>query len=123
MGERTRRKRNAIEISDNEWIVVKEKLENLRGRLTPMAVKGEKNKIEEMMEEYVMQFEKTMSRGRREELPKGLITKLNEQAGDRQKQALAISCSPPKTAEVLGPAPHTTTATTVSSRMTTAGVE
>ena len=37
------------------WIVVEGSLENMRERLTHLQVKGEKkNKVEEMMESYVM---------------------------------------------------------------------
>ena len=41
MSERTRKKTNANEITDDEWIVVRERLANLRDPLTDVHVKAE----------------------------------------------------------------------------------
>ena len=54
VSERTRKKTNANEITDVEWIVVNTRLAEGKDRLTNLHVKGEKkSEIEEMMEEYV----------------------------------------------------------------------
>ena len=56
------------------------KLAEVIVRLTHVHVKGEpKSKIEEMLEDYVMQCDKAMQTGKRDDLPKYLQTKLNAQ--------------------------------------------
>ena len=69
--------------------MVKERLANIGEQLSHVQVQGTKNQIEEMVTEYVVQCEKAISSGKREDLPKILITKLNEQKRVRQDQALA----------------------------------
>ena len=102
-------------------MVVKENLANMRERLTHVQVHGEKkNEIEEMMEEYVMQCETAMSTGKREDLPKRLIIKLDEQARDRQDKALAKAISPAKTAAET--AALTPTVTTSNASISTVAV-
>ena len=96
--ERTRKKTNANEITDEEWIEVKGRLANVRERLMPVNVQWETNEIEEIMESAIMQCEKAMQTGKREDLSKYLQTKLDEEKRDRQDKALAKETSPPKVA-------------------------
>ena len=100
MSERTRKKTNANEIADDEWIVVRTKQAELRDRLTHVHGKGvAKCEIEEMLEDYVRQCEKAMQTGKRDDLPKYFQTRLNEQKRERENEALMKTASPPKTAE------------------------
>ena len=55
---------NANAISDEELIVVKAMLANMGKQLKHVGVKGQKNKIEEMMPEYVLKFEKAIKSGK-----------------------------------------------------------
>ena len=57
---------------------------------------GSKHAISERMEKYLVQCDKAISSGKREELPKELITKLDEQVRERQDKALAKSSIPRK---------------------------
>lgn len=68
------------------------------------------------MADYRLQWEKEMSSGKRDELRKELITKLDEQKGDRQEAVHAKACSRPKTAELTAPKPETTIASTSTSK-------
>ena len=64
MCDRTRKKTNASDITDEEWNVVKERLAPGREQLRPVQVKGEKkNEIEESIESYVVQCENAMKTG------------------------------------------------------------
>ena len=82
-------------------------MSNMPDRLTHVEVNGKKRKIEEMIEEYVLQCEKAMTSGKRD-LPKDLIKKLDEQIRDRPDQALARTSNPRKTAETTAPTPTIT---------------
>ena len=84
VAERTRRKTDWIGISDAEWIVVHGRMSNMRERLTHVTVGGQVDTIGKRMEDYLAQCKKAMLSGKREDLPKELITKLEEQARERQ---------------------------------------
>ena len=56
----------------------------------------------------------------REDVPKELITKLNEQASDRQEKALTKASTPAKTTEATLATPTTTMSNVVSPTMATA---
>ena len=113
MSERTRKKTNANGIRDDEWIVVKRKLAEVKERLTQVQVKGEKkSKIEDMMEELVVQCENAMKIGKREDLPKRLITKLKEQKRERENRGWRKTSSPPQTADTATPTPSIVSAST-----------
>ena len=59
VSERTRKKTNASEILEEDWIVVKEKMANLTTSLARVSSPGAaKSETQEMMEEYEMQCEK-----------------------------------------------------------------
>ena len=88
-----------------------------------MKVQGKKNEIEEMIEEYVVRFEKAISSGNQEDLPKEGITNLDELNRARQEQALAKASRPSKTATETAPCQITTRATPFSSPIATAEVE
>ena len=112
VSERTRKKTNANEITDDEWIVVTERLTKLREQLTHVQVKDEKkNEIQEMMEGYVMHCETAMQTGKGEDQPKDLQTKLDEENRERQETAKAKVHIPSKTAET---AAHSSATTTLS---------
>ena len=57
VSERTRKKTNSSETFEEEWIVVKEKMANMKASLlhvkAPRAARSDK---QEMMEEYVVQY-------------------------------------------------------------------
>ena len=111
MSERRRKKANPNEISDDEWIVVRTKLAEVRHRLSHGHVEGEpKGDIEGKLEDYITQCGKAMQTGKREDLPKYFQTKLNEQKRERENKALEQSSIPPKTAE-SAPKPTITEAT------------
>ena len=64
--ERTRKKTNANEITDEELIVVR-RLAEVKDRLTIVHLKREsKSEIEDIVEDYVMKCEKAMQTGKRE---------------------------------------------------------
>ena len=75
------------------------------------------------MEEYVAQCQKAMLSGKREDFPKKLITKLDEQARERQDKALAKASSPPKTKEAIVSTPTTRIATASSPIMEPSSLE
>ena len=78
--------------------------------LTHVQVKGaKKSENEEIMEGYLMQCEKAIERGKREQLPRILQTKLDEKKRERQDKARAKANSPPKPAETAVPTPPLTT--------------
>ena len=64
-----------------------------------------KSEIEEMLEAYVMQCERAMQTGKREDHPKYLQTKLAEQKLEREIKALERPSSRPKTAVKYIPRP------------------
>ena len=67
----------------------------MRDRITHVHVKGEpKVEMEEMMEEYIAKCHKAMQTGKREDLPKYLQTKLNEQKRGRENEGLKKANSP-----------------------------
>ena len=103
--------------------MVKARMAKLRARLVNVTAVGNKDSISEMIKEYLVQCDNAISSGKREDLPKELITKLNEEPRERQSKAFEKANSPPKTAAVTVPTPPTTTATTASSTMATAGVK
>ena len=53
------------------------------------------------MEDYIVQCEKAMQTGNREDLPKYLQTKLNEQTRDGENEALKKAVSRTKMAETV----------------------
>ena len=53
------------------------------------------------MEDYIVQCEKAMQTGKREDLPKYLQTKLNDLKRERENAALKKTASPPKTTETV----------------------
>ena len=80
MSERTRKKTNVNEITDQEWIEVNARLAKVQEQLTDLQLKWEKeNEIQAMMESYVMQCEKAKQTGKRVDLPKYLQRKLDKQ--------------------------------------------
>ena len=102
MSEGTRKKTNANEITDDEWTVVRRKLAEVKDRLTHVHVEGvPKGEIEEILEDYVMQCEKALKTGKREDLPKRVITNLNAQKRDKENKALEKASSPVKAGETV----------------------
>ena len=100
--ERTRKKTNANELTDDQWIVDTKKLAEVRDRLTHVQVNGEpKSQIEEMMEDYIAHCAKAIQTGKRDDLPKYLQMKLNDQKRERENEALTKAASPLKTRETL----------------------
>ena len=65
----------------------------------------------------MLQFEERIGSGLREDLQKEGITKLNEQARERQYKVLQRASSPPKTAEPIVPTQPNNRGTTSSSTM------
>ena len=62
--------------------MVRRKLAEVNDRLTYVHVESvPKGEIEEMLEDYIVHCEKAMQLGKREDLPKYLQAKLNEQKG------------------------------------------
>ena len=112
----------AREIKNEYTMLVKARLENRRERFRPVKVKGKKTKIEELMEEYVMQCENSISSVLGEDLPKEMITKLDEQKRNRQDQAISKASSPLKTAKT-GPTLDSTTAAKSTATMAMAIVK
>ena len=108
VSERTRRKTNANENTDEERIEVKARLANMRERLTHVKVPRQKIELVEMMLECVVQSKKVIRNVKREDLPKQLITNLDEQKRVRQDLGLAKASSPPKLAEAIVHTPITT---------------
>ena len=77
VSERTRKKTNASEIFEEDWIVVTEKIAIMKASLGRVTAPGvAKSETQEMMEEYVMQYEKVIKTGKMNDLPKRLQTKL-----------------------------------------------
>ena len=112
-------KRNAREIRNEEWIVVNERLGNMREHLIPVTVKEErKNELAEMMEYYVRQCEKARSICKRVDLPKILQTNVNEQKRERQDLGHEKANSTPKMAETSAPTPAIKRVNTSTSTMT-----
>ena len=64
VSERKRKKTNANEVTDAEWIEVKGRVANKRERLTHEKEQGQTNEIEEMMESSIVQCEKAMQTGK-----------------------------------------------------------
>ena len=81
---------------------------------------GNTEAIGERIEEYLVECKKAIGTGMREDLPKELIRKLDEQASEWHDKALAIPSSPPQTPRAIGPRPPTTMTTTASSIIATA---
>ena len=121
--ERPRKNTNANEITDEESTEVRGRLANMRERLRHVQVKGARNEIEEMMESYVMQCEKANESRKSEELPKILLTELDEQKRERQDKALAKPSSPSKVAETVEPTPAVTTTSASASTIAVASTK
>ena len=90
----------------------------MRERLTHLQVKGgKKREIEEMIESYPMQCEKEIEKGKREDVPKILQTKLDKEKRERQDKALAKVSSPAKSSVTAGPPqPVSTTSASTSTK-------
>ena len=116
-----RKKTNAREIKDEEWTEIKARLVKIRERLIHLQVNGAmKSENDEIMESYVMQCEKAMKTGKREDLPKIIQMKLAEQ---KREKAIAKATSPLKAAETAAPTPSVMTASTSISTMAVASVQ
>ena len=63
----------------------KERLGNMRERLPHVKVQAQTKEIEEMIESYIVQCEKALQTGKREDLPKYMQTKFADQKRDREK--------------------------------------
>ena len=113
MSERTRTKTKTREISEEEWIVAKEKFANMKASLTRVRATGaSRSDTQEMMEEYVVQCEKAIKTGKKTDLPMMLQINLEQLQRARENQALAKVRSPAKAAGT-DPTPSTTTSTTM----------
>ena len=65
VAERTRKKTNDNEITEQECILVRERIANVRESLTPVVGKGmRRSEAQEMTESYVAQCEKAMETGK-----------------------------------------------------------
>ena len=82
-----------------------------------MKLQLQTNRIEELIEKYLVQCEKAMQTGKREDLMRFPHTKLDEQKGDRQDTALTKANSQPKAAVTAAPTPIVTRASLSISTM------
>ena len=118
VSERTRKITNTSQIVEEDWIVGKEKMTNMKAWLMRETAPGAKKRaMQEMMEEYVIQCEKAIKTGKKADLPKMLQTKLEELHRARENQALEMARSTVKAAETE-PTPSTTISTTAIAKAT-----
>ena len=111
VSDRTQKKTNSSEILEEEWIVMKEKMANMKASLTRVSSPGAaKSETQEMMEEYIVHCEKAIKTGKKTDLPKMLQTKLEQLQRARENQALAEANRTPKVAETY-PTPNTASST------------
>ena len=111
VSDRTQKKTNSSEILEEEWIVMKEKMANMKASLTRVSSPGAaKSETQEMMEEYIVHCEKAIKTGKKTDLPKMLQTKLEQLKRARENQALAEANRTPKVAET-DPTPNTASST------------
>ena len=116
VSDRTRRKTNGNEITEEEWKFVKIKLVKVKDALSHTKVPGgapDKNK--KSLEEYVQQFEKAMETGKWTDLPKILQSQWEEEQRGMQNQALVKAKTQPKVEE-----PKTVMPSSASTSTTTA---
>ena len=113
MLERTRKKTNTSEISEEEWNVVRDTLAYMKASWMHVKAPGTpRSDTQEMMEEYAGKCEKAIKTGKKTDLPKMLQTKLEQHQRVQENQALAKTGSPPKAA-ATEPTPSSTTYTTM----------
>ena len=79
VSDRKRRKTNTSEITEEEWMIAKEKLANLKDALAYIAVQGAAHdKYKPSMEECVPQCYKEKQTGKKADLPKILQLQMEE---------------------------------------------
>ena len=120
VSDRTRKKTNGSEITEEEWKFAKLKLTEVKNALAHVTMPGGGPvKHKASMEEYIKQCDQAMQTGKRTDLPKILQSQLQEQQRGMQNRALAKAKTPPKVEEPKAAMPSdantsTTTATTLA---------
>ena len=117
VSDRTRKKTNGSEITEEEWKFAKVKLAKVKDALAHMTIQGgAPDKHKASMEEYVKQCDKAMQTGKKADLPKKVESHLEEAQRAMQNQALQKARTPPKVEEPksMPDSPNANTSTTTT---------
>ena len=100
VSDRTRKKTNGSEITEEDWKMVKAKLANGKEVIAHRKVQGsppDKNRAS--VEEYVTECENAMETGKEADLPKVLQSQLQESQSGMENRALSKARTPSKVDE------------------------